>query len=83
MKKLKNYVNSMYPPAFLVLCAGLTFFSVTLCLLAVSLRSDMLAGESDVIYRYPKLIEKIVFSLYILLPVTFAVDTKERSKRKS
>jgi hypothetical protein len=54
-----------------------------MCILAFNLRVDIIAGESDVIYIYPKMIEKILFPLYILLPSTLAVDIKERSKNKS
>ena len=83
MNKLKNYINSMYPPAFIVLSLGLAVFSLTLCILAVNLRIDFLLGESDIVYRYPKMIEEIIFPLYILFPVVLAVDTKERYRRKS
>lgn len=83
MRKLKLYINSMYTPAYLALCIGLAIFSLSLCLLAINLRIDILAGESDMIYRYPRMIEEILFPLYILLPTTFAIDIKERSKTKS
>jgi hypothetical protein len=43
----------------------------------------MLAGESDMIYTYPKMMEEILFPLCILLPTTLAIDIKERNKKKS
>ena len=81
MRKIRNYINSIYRPAFIMLCIGLSIFSATICILAVSLRADMLSGSSDVIYRYPKMIEKILFPLYILLPITFVVDLNERKNK--
>ena len=83
MKKFRIYINTMYRPSFLILCIGLAIFSLSLCMLAINLRADILAGESDIIYRYPKMIEEILFPSYILLPTTFAIDIKERSKNKS
>lgn len=80
MRKIRNYINSIYRPAFIMLCIGLSIFSATICILAVNLRADMLAGASDVIYRYPQMIEKILFPIYILLPITFVVDLNERKK---
>lgn len=81
MKKMKIYLNTFYRPAFLVLCLGLTVFSLTLITLSVNLHQEMLAGESDIIYRYPQMIEKILFPLYILLPTIFTVDMNERKKK--
>ncbi len=83
MKKFIIYINSMYRPSFILLCLGLAVFSFMLILLALNLHSEILAGSSDVIYRYPKMLEKIIFPLYLLLPTSFAMDTKERSKNKS
>ena len=81
MKNLRKYINTIYSPAFLILCIGLAIFSFTLCVLAVSLRAEILAGESDIIYRYPQMLEKVLFPIYILLPITFIVDLNERKKR--
>ncbi len=81
MRKIRNYVNSIYRPAFLILCTGLAIFSATICILAVNLRVDILKGASDVIYRYPQMIEKTLFPLYILLPITFVVDINERKNK--
>lgn len=81
MKNIKKYFNTFYRPAFLTLSIGLALFSLTLCALAINLRADILAGESDVIYRYPKMMEQILFPLYILLPITFVVDFNERKKK--
>ena len=81
MKKMKKYINSIYRPAFITLCIGLTLFSLTLCVLAVNLRMEILAGESDILFKYPKMLEKALFPLYILLPTTFLVDLNERKKK--
>lgn len=81
MKSFKKYINTMYNPAFVMLCVGLTIFSITLCALAINLRADILSGKSDMIYRYPQMIEKVVFPLYILIPIIFVVDMNERSKK--
>ena len=83
MKKIRFYINTMYPPAYWMLCIGLAIFSFMLCWLAINLRADILAGKIDTIYTYPKMIEEILFPIYILLPTTFAIDIKERSKKKS
>lgn len=80
MKNLKIYLNTFYRPAFITLSMGLAIFSVALCLLALNLRADILAGESDIVYRYPQMIEKVLFPIYILLPITFIVDINERKK---
>lgn len=81
MRKFKKYINTFYRPAFLTLSIGLGIFALSLCILATDLHSEILAGESDIIYRYPKMLEEILFPLYILLPVTFIVDLNERKKR--
>ena len=81
MKKFGAYINTFYRPAFIALCVGLAIFALSLCALATSLHKEILAGESDVIYRYPKMLEEILFPVYILLPVTFVIDLNERKKR--
>lgn len=78
MKNARKYFNSFYPPAFLTLCIGLAIFSLAITILAVNLHMDLLAEKTDIIYRYPKMIEEILFPLYILLPVIFVVDLNER-----
>lgn len=83
MRKFGFYINTMYRPAYFMLCIGLSVFSFMLCILAISLHADILAGESDIIYRYPKMIKEILFPIYILLPTIFAVDIRERNKNKS
>ena len=80
MKNLAIYINTMYPAAFRVLSIGLAIFSLSLILLATSLRGELLAGESDIIYRYPDMIEKILFPIYILIPITTIIDLNERKK---
>ncbi len=81
MKKIFHYINTMYRPSFIVLTIGLTIISIALTLLAVSLRAEMLAGETDVIYRYPKMIEEVVLRAAIFLPPVFLIDLNERKKK--
>ena len=81
MKRFKLYINTFYRPAFIALCIGLAIFSLSLCIFATNLRADIIAGESDFIYKYPVILEKILFPIYILIPVTLIVDLNERKKR--
>lgn len=80
MKNFKIYINTIYKPAFITLSLGLSVFSLALCVFAFNLRADMLAGKSDVIYKYPQMLEQILFPIYILLPVIFVIDMNERKK---
>lgn len=80
MRKIKNYIETMYRPSFLMLGAGLAVFSASLIYLSLLLRADLAAGESDIIYRYPKMLEDICMPLYILLPTTILTDLNERKK---
>ena len=83
MKKFKLYINTMYRPSYILLCLGLAIFSLLLLTLSLNLHADIMAGKSDIIYRYPKMIEKITFPLYVLLPTSLAIDIHERNKNKS
>ena len=78
---MKKYINTMYHPAFLILCVGLSLFACSLLALAINLRMDMLSNQSVIIHRYLDMLEKIIFPLYILLPVTFVIDLNERNKK--
>ncbi len=78
---MKKYIETMYRPSYIALCIGLFIFSALLIATAVSLRYEMLLGESDLIYRYPKMIEKILFPLYIFVPITMIVDLNERQRK--
>lgn len=80
MKKLAHYINTMYPLSYHALATGLAIFAVSICIFALSLHGEILAGESDVIYRYPKMLEEILFPLFILIPLTLVVDFNERKK---
>ena len=80
MKKVKKYLESMYRPSFIFLCVGLAVFSASLIHLALLLRADLAAGECDIIYRYPQMIEEICFPLYILVPIALLTDINERRK---
>ncbi len=81
MKNFKRYVNTLYKPSFIMLCIGLGIFSLSMIIFASNLHTEILMGESDVIYRYPPMLEKILFPLYILFAVTFIVDLNERKNR--
>lgn len=81
MKNIKNYINTIYQPAFLILCIGLTIFSLSLGIFAFNLRLEMLNEKSDIIYRYPQMLEKILFPIYILIPTAFVVDLNERQNK--
>ena len=81
MNKIFHYINTMYRPSFIVLTIELTIISTALTLLAVSLRAEILAGETDVIYRYPKMIEELVLRATIFLPPVFLIDLNERKKK--
>ena len=78
---MKKYINTMYRPAFLILCVGLSVFACLLLALAINLRIDMLSNQSGILFRYPDMLEKIIFPIYILLPVTFVIDLNERNKK--
>ena len=78
---MKKYIQTMYRPAYITLCLGLFVFCVSLVALAISLRQEILSGATDIIYRYPKMIEKILFPLYIFIPVVFLIDLNERQNK--
>ena len=81
MKKIKSYINTIYRPAFIFLCICLALFSLTLSILAVNLRTDMMEGKSDILYRYPDMLERIVFPLYISIAIIFVIDLNERKNK--
>ena len=81
MKRLNTYISTMYKPTFLLLVISLTVLSTLLLFIAVSLRQEILAGESDVIYRYPKMLEMILLPTAPTFPIIFAIDIKERKKK--
>ena len=80
MKKIKIYINTMYRPSFTVLCIGLTLIALILVGIALSLRAEILSGESDVIYRYPKFIEELIIRIAIFVPTVLLIDLNERKK---
>lgn len=82
MKKISDYINTMYRPSFIVLCIGLTIVAVTMIILAVSMREDMLNGASDIIYRYPKMLEEIALRATVFFPAVLAIDLNERRKKR-
>lgn len=78
---MKIYINTMYPLAFRALAIALTLFAGTLIALAVSLHQELMAGETDLIYRYPQMIEIILFPMLIILPTVIVIDLNERKKK--
>lgn len=80
MRSLIKYINTMYRPSYRLLSFGLFAFSLMLTALAICLRCEMLAGESDVIYRYPDMLNQILYPLYILIPIALCMDLNERKK---
>ena len=81
MKKFNAYISTMYKPAFLLLVICLTVLSILLLFIAVSLRQDILAGESDVIYRYPQMLEMILLPATATFPIIIVIDIKERKRK--
>lgn len=81
MKLIKKYVRTMYPPAYITLCIGFALFTLSILALAMSMRAEILAGEVDLIYRYPKMLEKALFPMLILMPVILGIDLNERKKK--
>ena len=81
MKKIFNYINTMYKPSFAVLCIGLSIIALTMIILAISMRNEMLAGASDIIYRYPKMLEEIALRAAVFFPTVMIIDLNERRKK--
>ena len=67
MKAVKHYIGTMYRPSYIVLCIGSALFAISLLILSLSMHREILAGESDIIYRYPKMLEEVLFPLIIFL----------------
>ncbi len=80
MRKIFHYINTMYPLAYNALWSGLALFASSIGIFALSLHRDILAGESDIIYRYPAMLEDILFPLLLLVPLIVIVDLNERKK---
>ena len=81
MKKAHHYINTMYPAAYRTLVLGLTLFAISIIAYALKLHSDLLAGDSDIIYRYPKILADILHPMAVLVPITILVDINERKKK--
>ena len=81
MKKIFNYINTMYKPSFTMLCVGLSIIALTMIILAVSMRNEMLAGASDIIYRYPKMLEEILLRAAVFFPAVLIIDLNERRNK--
>ena len=81
MRKAFHYINTMYPAAYRTLVLGLTLFAISIIAYALKLHSDILAGDGDIIYRYPKMLASILHPMAVLVPITIAVDINERKKQ--
>ena len=81
MKKINNYVNTMYKPSFNFLVTGLTVIALTLMFVAVSLRNDILSGEIGAIYRYPRLLEELYIRAVPYFLIVLGIDLLERKKK--
>lgn len=82
MKYLIFYINSMYKPAFGLLCAGLGISAALFITLALSLHNELLSGSRDLFYRVGEAVEAISFPLLLAMTVSFAVDLNERSRNR-
>ncbi len=82
MKKFNKYISTMYRPSYIMLRAGLCLFSVGLILLSLDLRDAVALQKADIVGTYGAMLEELIFPMYILLPVTAAVDLNERKKKK-
>ena len=81
MKKINNYVNTMYKPSFNFLVTGLTVIALTLMFVAVSLRNDILSGEIGAIDRYPRLLEELYIRAVPYFLIVLGIDLLERKKK--
>lgn len=81
MKKITQYINTMYRPSYIVLCIGLAVISLASIAIAIHIRNEMLAGKSDIIYIYPKIIEELFLRVIVFIPTVLLVDLNERKKR--
>ena len=77
-----KHVNKMNALSFQMLRAGLFVFSSSLCALAVNLSQEARAGATDLIYRYPQMLEAITYPLVVLIAVALAIDVNEKQKDK-
>ena len=82
MKKLSKYIDTMYRPSFIVMCIGLAILSISLTVLAVSLRADILAEEYNTIYTYKEIIKELFIRACIFFPVIVLIDFNERKKKR-
>ena len=62
---------------------GLLVFSSSLCALAINLCNDYRGGASDLIYRYPPLLEEITLPLVLLVGASLILDINEKRRQKN
>lgn len=82
MRRFAKYIDGMYRPSFVVLSLGLALISLSLVIISVIMREQLLIGDISVIYHYPVLIEEIIFRGILLIAVAFAIDHNERRKNR-
>lgn len=78
MKKIKQYIATMYRPSYWTLVLGLTVTAICVIMLSVCMREDLASGKLEAIYRYPKLLGEISLRLSVLLIAIGIVDYNER-----
>lgn len=81
MKLFVSYIKTMYRPSYLALCACFTILAVALCMLAVSMRMDMLEGYPDIVNRYSLWLEEIMLPTVVLYAISLIIDLKERKQK--
>ena len=61
---------------------GLFVFSSSLCALAVKLCQEAGAGATDLMYRYPPMLEAITYPIIVLIAVALIIDVNEKQRNK-
>ena len=78
-----HHINRMSKTSFNMLSLGLLVFSSSLCALAVNLCNDYRGVASDLIYRYPPLLEEITVPFIFLVGASLILDINEKRRQKN
>lgn len=81
MKNIAKFIDTMYPPARRVLLIGLQIFALSLTVLAICIRTEMIEGARGFIHIYLPVFERTLFPLPILLFTTLSADLNQRKKK--
>ena len=76
-----RHINKLSKASFKMLSWGLFIFSFSLCSLAVNLCGEYKSGASDLIYRYPQMLEEITLPLIFLVGVSLILDINEKRRQ--